>query len=220
MAKRNRGMTATKLRILLTTCLVLIFALAVAGFLYARTHISNYSSEVSAKSSEAEASRSRVQELQQTERELDERTEVRERAEQIVAESKSYQYQDQIVRDITSYASKAGITINGFSFSAADSTGTAGATPAPAPVAEAPIGAEPGIEGAAPLAAPAPALKSTAVVINIDSDVNYKNLLQFMTMIEQNLTKMQIANISLSRSSEGGAESVSTQALNLEVYIR
>ncbi len=209
---QRKPLSAYKLMVLLWIALLAVFALAVGGFIFTRSNITKYATEVSAVASEAQSSKDRVKQLKQTEEELAKYTETIDRAANIVAESKSYQYQDQIIRDLTNYATRAGIRINSFTFS--DAASSAGGTATPAPAA--------GGQASAPAAAPAPSsgLKSTSVVINLSGDVPYKNLLTFLSLVEQNLTKMQIANISLTKSQDSDSGNVSLQTLNLEVYVR
>lgn len=192
----------------MTALLFVIFIATTAGFIYFRGTLEKYADEISTVSSEAESTRSRVQQLQKTEIELKKHSVAIDRAARIVAESKSYQYQNQIINDITNYAERADVSITSFTFGDASNTPSAPA-PAAAPPISNPQGPAPG--GAAP--------KSTTVTINLGDSVPYENLLNFLTMIEKNLTKMQIANVSLSKSSDGDANEVSLQSLNLEVYV-
>ena len=214
--KKSNDITAHKLMILLASMLFLIFALTVGAFIFAHKKLTSVADEVAQVTTQAVESRTKVQQLQQTEKELDKYTDEIDRAAKIVAESQSYQYQDQIINDITDYANRADINITSFSFSE-NSTG-ATTTPSPAPTA-APGGAGESIQsptgttgGSAP--------KSTSVVVNLDTEVPYNNLLRFMSLIERNLTKMQIANVTLSKASGENQNAVSSQSLNLEVYIR
>lgn len=66
---------------------------------------------------------------------------------------------------------------------------------------------------------PAPtSLKTTNVAIQLGGNLTYENLLHFLHLVEQNLTRMQVASVMLTRGEAGG--SVGSQTLNLEVYIR
>ena len=200
-------LTATKLRIILASCLILAFVAASAGFVYMRGQITTFASEVNQKTAEAEASRSRVQDLKATEIKLAEYQTARERAEHIVAETKSYKYQNQIVEDLTSYGSKAGIDIMGFNFDSAEKSSTSPQAPTAAPNT--------------PSTAPSAGLKSTQVTVNLANKISYRRLLKFLNLVEQNLTKMQIANINLSRADDdAGPDAVNIQSLNIEVYTR
>ena len=153
-----------------------------------------------------QASDTNIQSLQKTQAELEKYKDTAVRAQSIVSESASYQYQDQITRDLNNYAAQAGLAITGFTF---DSTATAAAPAAPT-------------TGTAttPAAPSAPAgLNSKTVTIQLESSVPYKSLLTFMNMIEGNLTKMPIAKVTLSKSSDND-ENVAGQTLAIEVYVK
>ena len=199
----KRPLTAHTLMLLLTVGMLGIFAVSVVGFFFAQNYLATHASEVSQVSSEAEASRTRVQQLQQTEKELEKYSEAIDRAAKIVAESKSYEYQDQIINDLTNYANRAGVDITSFSFNDGVAAGTGATT--------------------APTTTPTPAagdLKTTSVVVNLKPDVPYTNVLTLLSLIENNLTKMQIANVDLTKSEQGAPNAVTLQSLNLEVYIK
>lgn len=204
----KRTLTAHTLMLLLATAMIGIFAMSVIGFVFMQNYLAKRASEVSRVAGEAEASRTRVQQLQQTEKELEKYTGAIDRTAKIVAESKSYEYQDQIISDITNYATRAGVGITSFAFndaSAPSTTGSAQATPQ------------------APVTTAAPAangLKTTSVVVNLKPNVPYNNVLNLLSLIENNLTKMQIESVALTKSEEGDPNAVSLQSLNLEVYIK
>lgn len=204
----KRSLTAHTLMLLLATGTLAIFAASVIGFFFTQNYLARHASEVSRVASEAEASRTRVQQLQQTEKELERYTGAIDRTAKIVAESKSYEYQDQIINDITNYANRAGVGITSFAFNDAS---------APSATGSAPTATQ------APAASTTPAasgLKTTSVIVNLKPDVPYNNVLNLLSLVENNLTKMQIADIALTKSEEGDPNAVSLQSLNLEVYIK
>lgn len=157
--------------------------------------------------------------------ELQQNQQSAKRVEQVVAESKSYVYQDVIVRDLKSFAEKAGITITNYDFTADTSGGASSSASPPSsargsrtdPSAD-PATTRPRAEGTT--AAPTASLKTTSVNITVETPVDYRNLLRFIHYIEQNLTKMQISQISLSRTTSGDQNAVMSEALTIEVYIK
>lgn len=201
-----KKITATKLRIILSVIIFLIAAMSIAGFAFLSGSLKHYADEVSKINGEAQASDTNIQSLQKTQAELEKYKDTAVRAQSIVSESASYQYQDQITRDLNNYAAQAGLAITGFTF---DATATTAAPAAPTPG----TAATPG-----PTAAPA-GLNSKTVTIQLESSVPYKSLLTFMNMIEGNLTKMQIAKVTLSKSSDND-ENVAGQTLAIEVYVK
>lgn len=204
--KTAKKMTATNLRIILSVAIFLTASVSVGGFILLTGSLKDYANEVSKINGEAQASDTNIQSLQKTQAELTKYKDAAKRAQSIVSESASYQYQDQITRDLNNYAEQAGIAITGFTFdSAAAATAPAtsgtGATPAPQ-AAAAPTG-----------------VNSKTVTIQLESSVPYKSLLTFMNMIEQNLTKMQIAKVTLAKSGDND-ENVAGQTLAIEVYVK
>lgn len=116
-----------------------------------------------------------------------------DKATAVVADTRTYQYgyQDQIVRDIQSYAAKAGVSVTGYAFpeqaanSSPDTTG----------------------------------LKSVTAILTLDAPVQYRNLLLFLKYIEQNVTRMQITDLQLTPATDN-ANSLSAVGLTLKVYVR
>ncbi len=201
--KKGRQFTATSLRLTLSVSLFVITALGVLGFSFAADGLRSTATEVSKTLADANASQNNVQVLQQVQTKLAQDKEVVDRARSIVAESQSYEYQDQIIKDLTDYASRSSIGITNIDFSATKSTPTsapAGGTTAPSTAAPTPSG-----------------VNSTIVTITLQNPVTYDNLLRFIYAIEQNLTKMQISKVGLSKDSTG---KITSETLAIEVYVR
>lgn len=117
------------------------------------------------------------------------------KAAQIVSDSKQYQYQDQIISDFDRFARQSGIAVNGYDF---------GSTNEPRPGA--PARAVSGV-------------KSIPVTINLDSPMPYDNFLRFLKLLEQNVSKMQVAGISLSPD-EKSSRAVANPSISLIIYVR
>lgn len=205
---KRRGFTATTLRLTLSLSLLLITLLAIGGFYMTNGWLKSFATEVSHASADAQASHTTITTLQQLQERLADNREVIQRASNIVAESQSYQYQDEIIRDINNYASAAGVGITNYNFDtqASPNQGQSGAESAPAPEAT-----------PTPTPAAPAGINSTHVSISLQNPVNYDNLLRFFHSIEQNLTKMQVTNISLAK--DEGID-VTSEDLVIEVYIR
>lgn len=202
-----KAINATKLRLILAGSLLLLTVLGILLVVTAYPSLKNFSSEVSQITANADASEDSIQTLQKIQQELLINKDSIERASEIVAESQSYQYQDQIVTDLNDYANKAGITISNIDFET--SSTAAGATTPPAATTS----------PSSPAATAAPAgVKSTIANITLKNPVNYESLLRFIKHIEQNLTKMQISNITMAKDTNTGG--ITSGALNLEVYIK
>ena len=167
---------------------------------------------VSHVSEDATTSGNDVSILKNLQKKLDENQVNIERTQSIVAESQAYEYQPIIVKDLNNFAARSGITIGSFVFD----SGSAGKVASPT---ASPTGAA-GVAASSPAAPTAgiPGLKTTSVSITLTPPTKYENLLNFIHDIEQNLTKMQIASVSLTKGAT--PEEVSTNALLIEVYIR
>jgi hypothetical protein len=193
-------LTAIRLRIILSTSLFIIAAIGIAIFSFAEGQLRQVATDVSHVVVDANASQDNLATLEKIKKTLDNEQDVIKRASSIVAESQSYQYQDQILTDLKDYASKAGIAITNIDFSSTKTTPTTPTTPAP-------------VAQAAPNG-----VKSTSVTVTLNNPVKYENLLRFIESIEQNLTKMQISKVSISKGTT--SNDVTSDALAIEVYIK
>jgi len=198
MEKRLGGISPKKLRIVLLCSIALILAISSVGYWFFHTQLIAYAEQVSVATAEANQSSNDTSTLQRLKKELEDDKVAVNRAKSIVADSKYYQYQDQIIKDINAYAKASGVEVSAFDFG----------TPA---------------TGASDTATPAPTLstnglKSTRVTVSLNNPVNYKNAIRFIYAIEQNLTKMQLSGISLTKGE--GKDEVTLNSLNIEVYIR
>ena len=197
---KKHPLSATRLRSALTFS---IFALASLNaialyFVYGRLH--DVAIDVSHAVVDANASQTNIQTLNILQKELADKQDVIARAGNIVADSQSYQYQNQIINDLNGYASKAGISITNIDF-AADASASTAAPSAKSPGVAAPSG-----------------LKTSTVSITLQNPVSYNNMLRFIHAIEQNLTKMQISKVGLAKGSSG--TDVTSEALTIQVYIK
>lgn len=203
---------AVRLRVVLLVMMFLLIGLAIVLGFFGLKYLNAQALEVQQVVYEAANGDQKLQRIQELSATLDNNQDAVERAKQIVAESKSYQYQDVIIRDLQAMASQAGVNITNFDFGSA-AAGTGGTTSTPAPASPA-APATPG----APVAA---GLRSTTVNITLENPVDYKKLLTFIHYIEQNLTKMQISKVGLaSASSTESPDFISSETLSIEVYIR
>lgn len=202
IGKTLRGLTATKLRLVLIASMLLLIILTTLAFLSFRQLLIDYSAEVNGDNLAANASSDEIARLEKLKGELENDRVAVTRAQKIVADSKSYQYQNQILSDITTYANSAGVTINGFAFNSSDSSSTPGATPTPLPTAQ----------------AVSTTLKSTEATISVESPTSYKSIMNFIYAIEQNLTRMQVTGVSIAKDPE--TNKVIVNPINIKVYTR
>lgn len=194
------SLNAVTLRWLLLATLILILSGIGGGFYFAYTALEKSAQATTESQTQAEVSNTNLTQLITTERQLKENKDAVARAKQIVAESQSYQYQNQIINDLSFYASELGLSIKSFSFQG-DSPGQAVASPA-----------QPAVNSGG--------LKSTIVTIELAGDLTYESILRYIHRIEQNITRMQISNIALFRNPEPSQSGKIAQSLNIEVYIK
>jgi hypothetical protein len=199
----KKGLTASSARIVLALFLLIILAAMVAGSYFAYSFLSTTSKEVADMQTEASAVDMKIQNLLKLKDQLEKNPVATKKAEQIVADSKSYQYQNQIVNDLSIYAGKANVPIQSFTFqdgsTSSKSSSSSSQTTAKKPTS---------VNG----------VKSITVSIQLGDKVPYNNLLHFLHLVENNVTRMQISGVSISRGEQRGE--VSAQSLELGVYVR
>lgn len=207
---KNMVITATRFRIILSTSFILMLVGLGAFITFTYDVLKKQAVETQAVVVQADTIDQTNNRTYQLWNQLQGYQSAVDKADQVVAESKSYQYQDTIVRDINEFAKKAGIKVEGYDFTASKSgqPTTGGSSSSSSQESAAATNSTSGS-----------GLKTTAVSITVETPVNYIRLLSFLHYIEQNLTRMQIANVSL--NAVGNSSSyVTTSALVIEVYIR
>jgi hypothetical protein len=163
------------------------------GFAVSFTHqkLSTYVMEVDHLKIDSEINQQSIENARRLRQSLAENQESVVRAASIVADTKYYEYQDQIVQDITSYANASGVTVLGFDFT---TTTKAQASK---------------VKG----------LNTVVANISLKSPVQYQNYLRFLKLIEKNLTKMQVTQLEISNDLKS-ATTINSQLISLEVYVR
>jgi hypothetical protein len=213
----KQKLTPVSLRIMLFVGMFAIVGIFIAALMLGYKVISNFSNDAKQVSVQADASNSSFNNLVQTKKLLENNKDVVERASQIVSESKSYVYQDQIISDLNQYANSTGVVITNITFGDTQTTASAAPTAAPAAAAGAPTAGAAVTQPGAPTG-----VKSKTATVTIKNPVGYTNMLNFLHLIEQSLFKMKISQVSLSRpsGSDASGDTVNSDALTIEVYIR
>ena len=206
----KRVFDAVTMRIILVVVLIAILLLMGGGFYLAYTSLEKTAKEVSEVQTQAQTSDAKLQNLALLEKQLKENSIAVDRAKQIVADSQSYQYQNQIINDLTYYANQAHISITSFTFQ--DSTAAASSS------SSSTSSSSTSSTNSTLPASTVNGVKSTQVAIQLGGNVAYQDFLHFLYLIEQNLTRMQVADVTMSKGDE--PNTVSAQSLNIEVYIR
>lgn len=117
-----------------------------------------------------------------------------DRAADVVSESQSYTYQNQGISDLNTFASQTGISILSIDFPEVSKVPEKGAVT---------------ISG----------VKKIPIIVNLDGPVDFVRVLQFIKLIEQNLTKMQITSVNLTPDADK-PNLLATPSLNMEVFVR
>lgn len=205
--KREKMTPAVTMRIVFSLSLVLILVGMGVIVYFGYTMLQGTAEEVSKIQTEAKAVDAKVQDLARLEKEMEKYKDSVTKAQQLVAETQQYQYQNQIINDLTAYANKSGVGIAGFTFT----SGSAGAKSNSGSSGTSGTNNSSGSNSAA-------GPKSMKVSVRLNEKTDYMALLRFMHLIEQNLTRMQIASVSMSKTE--GTGQVNTQTLEVEVYVR
>lgn len=175
--------------------LYVLIALLLAGAGYGvytmHQKLSNYADEVNHLSIDSELNQQGIETAKKLRRVLDENQENVARAAAIVADTQYYQYQDQIVQDVTSYASASGLTVLGFDFSTANKSNKSRVS----------------------------GVKTVVATITLQNPVPYNNYLKLLKLIERNLTKMQVTQLDISNDLKAPG-TISSPVITLEVYVQ
>jgi hypothetical protein len=209
MTSTPRSLTPARLRLILSLTFALTLITGAAIFYFAFTQLSQTAAETGEKVLGAKNSQAMLQRLETLRKEIEAKRDVINKTAQITADSQNYAYQDRLINDLTIYANRANLEISNISFS----SGAGGTT---APAAAPNPATTPAVEGGNMAQQPAGARKAT-VDITLKNPVNYRNLLNFFHYIEENLMKLKISKVTFTKAD---SDNVTTDILNLEVYIR
>jgi len=196
----KKVLNASIARIILSLLLLIILSAMVGLVIFAYSFLSKTSEEVGKMQTEATAVDAKIQSLLASKSQLDRNSDTVKKAKNIVSESKLYQYQNQIIQDLNTYADRAGIPIKSFSFQNEPTTSTKTATSSKQ-TSTSPAG-----------------VKSTFVSIQLGDHIDYMKFLHFLSLIEKNVTRMQLSGVSISRGANN--HEISIQSLEVKVYTR
>lgn len=168
------------------------------GVYMTHQRLTSYVTEVDHLKIDSELNQQSIENAKKLRSVLDENKDSVARAASIVADSKSYQYQDQIVQDIGSYANTAGLTVLGYDFISPSAAQATGKTAAPTT---------------------ASGVKTVVATVSLKSPVPYDRYLKFLRLIERNLTKMQVTQLDISNDLKTPG-SISSPIVTVEVFVR
>ena len=196
----KKVLNASIARIVLSLLLLIILSAMVGLVIFAYSFLSKTSEEVGKMQTEAIAVDAKIQSLLASKSQLDRNSDTVKKAKNIVSESKLYQYQNQIIQDLNTYADRTGILIKAFSFQNEPTTSAKTATSSKR-TSTSPAG-----------------VKSTFVSIQLGDHIDYTKFLHFLSLIEKNVTRMQLSGVSISRGANN--HEISIQSLEVKVYTR
>jgi len=196
----KKALNASIARIVLSLLLLIILSAMVGLVIFAYSFLSKTSEEVGKMQTEATAVDAKIQSLLASKSQLDRNSDTVKKAKNIVSESKLYQYQNQIIQDLNTYADRAGIPIKSFSFQN-EPTASAKTATSSKQTSTSPAG-----------------VKSTFVSIQLGDHIDYTKFLHFLSLIEKNVTRMQLSGVSISRGANN--HEISIQSLEVKVYTR
>lgn len=184
-------MKATTLRLVLACSLLVLVGLCGAGAWWANEMLKQSVADTDHAKIDADIGQLEVEKLRKLQAELAGKKDIVERAAQIASTAQNYQYQDQVVSDLQTYARKTGIEISAFDFAAGSGEQQAG-----------PAGTT-----------------LTPFTINLRGPLAYDKVMQFLRDIENNLTKLQVTSLSLSPSKENPTQ-LTNPSMSLVVYLK
>ena len=196
----KKVLNASIARIILSLLLLIILSAMVGLVIFAYSFLSKTSEEVGKMQTEAAAVDAKIQSLLASKSQLDRNSDTVKKAKNIVSESKLYQYQNQIIQDLNTYADRAGIPIKSFSFQN-EPTASAKTATSSKQTSTSPAG-----------------VKSTFVSIQLGDHIDYTKFLHLLSLIEKNVTRMQLSGVSISRGANN--HEISIQSLEVKVYTR
>lgn len=171
MKKTSEGLSAQKLRWILIGIITAGAIIGIAGVWYLNSALLTKVTAMNDASNSADVSKNNLGLAQALKTYLQNHADEIQKASMIVAQTKAYHYQNQIVEDVTKYANAAGVSIVGFDFPQDINSATVDKTTG---------------------------LKSLTATITLANHASYTSYIRFLKYIEQNLTKIQITDITIS----------------------
>lgn len=181
--------------LLITGCVAIIAGIGVI-FWFAHGLLTSKALDVDHARIDAELAQEEISRLQQLQRVLDDEKDIVKKTAQIVADSQQYNYQNQIVSELSAYAAQAGVEITGYDFSVQTS---------------APKTAQQKTATKLP--------NKTRVIIKLKDNLSFVSYLTFLRSLENNVTKMQLSGITVQPIPKNPVN-LQGPIIELEVFLR
>lgn len=220
---KKKQLTAVATERLFGVVILLLLIGLVVDFIFVTNFLKSEAVKTETLHAQSDATDSDIAKLKSANAWLQDNEDVLERTSNVVAQSKLYQYQNQIIEDLDGYGKQAGVIISGYSFtlpsSGTPSAPAAGASPGSTPGATSPPPSTPAAPGAANASSKVPSgINSTSVTVTFGDKIGYQNFLNFLRLVEKNVTRMQVTNMSLNPDSLDG-RIISNPNITLIVYM-
>ena len=211
--KKSR-LNAIKAERLFWAAILLLLIGLVVDFIFVTNFLKTEATKSGFLRAQADATDNDITKLKSANIWLKKNNDVVKRTNAIVAESKLYQYQNQIIKDFDSYGQQTGIPILGYSFTPAGTpaAGTAAAAPPPSSAATT-------LPAAGTTAKAPPSVNSTTVTVTFGESVSYDGFLNMLKLLEQNVTQMQVTDISLTPDTKN-PKMITNPNITVIVYTR
>lgn len=197
MKQRSQGLSATMLQYGFMALIVIMIAGIVGIVILAQQFMAQQALATDHYRTDAELAQEELVRLQQLKTTLAQDKDIIDKTARIVSASQEYQFQDQVVKDVTAYANKYGVDIISFDF---------GTKPGSAPQGNA-------------AATGSSSQTKTIVSVQLGNNIPYPSFLQFLKAIENNITKMQLTGILL-QPNAADPKQILGPTIEMEVFLR
>jgi hypothetical protein len=184
--------TATKLRCILICLIIVLLGGFTAGAWWVQGILAEKVQETDHAKTDADISSTELQQLKQLKKQVADEQDVVDRAKQIAATSAQYQYQDQVIKDVSDYAARYSIQVSTFDFSSAS---------------------KPGANSTGPNGA-----KKTSFTVTLKGPVAFVTFMKFLRDLEDNLTKIQVTSLTLAPDKD--PTNITNPTISCEVYLK
>lgn len=192
MKNRSFSLKASIFSYILGALMAIVIIGAFVGAYYLNGFLIQKKDEVSKVENDVVANESSIGLAQALEQYIKNNRKDIDLVKKVVSDTKEYQYQDDIINDIVTYAAQTGLKLLSVTFPTSTSSSSSKDKNAP--------------------------VKTMQAVIEIDKEFSYDKYINFIYKIEQNISKMKILQISIDLGKEAG--SITGSSIKLEVYVK
>ena len=192
MKNRSFSLKASIFSYILGSLMAIVIIGAFVGAYYLNGFLIQKKDEVSKVENDVVANESSIGLAQALEQYIKNNRKDIDLVKKVVSDTKEYQYQDDIINDIVTYAAQTGLKLLSVTFPTSISSSSSKDKSAP--------------------------VKTMQAVIEIDKEFSYDKYINFIYKIEQNISKMKILQISIDLGKEAG--SITGSSIKLEVYVK